>query len=138
MSVRDSCPECGSTRFKKNGHTRHGKQNHHCKACGRQFGSTAENHLIPPEQRTLIEHLLRERISLRGICRALGVSLTWLLHYMGECFMACPDHLHVQLPQRPADVIVRQLEAEADELWSFVAKKANRQWLWLAMDATTR
>jgi insertion element IS1 protein InsB len=23
-------------------------------------------------------------------------------------------------------------------MWSFVAKKANRQWLWLAMDAKTR
>jgi insertion element IS1 protein InsB len=67
MIVRNACPACGSTRFKKNGHTRHGKQNHHCKACGYQFGSTAENRLITAEQRTLIERLLCERISLRGI-----------------------------------------------------------------------
>ena len=31
-----------------------------------------------------------------------------------------------------------KLEAEADEMWSFVQKKANKQWIWLAMDATTR
>jgi IS1 family transposase len=30
------------------------------------------------------------------------------------------------------------LEAEADAMWSVVQKKANQQWLWLAMDATTR
>jgi hypothetical protein len=38
---------------------------------------------------------LRERISLRGICRAGGVSFGWLLHFMVECFAACPDHLHL-------------------------------------------
>jgi insertion element IS1 protein InsB len=31
-----------------------------------------------------------------------------------------------------------RLEAEADERWSFVQKKANKQWIWIAMDATTR
>ena len=138
MVVRDACPECGSNRYKKNGHTRHGKQNHQCKACDRQFVATAENPLIAQEQRTLIEHLLRERISLRGICRAVGVSLTWLLHFMVERFAGCPDHLHVQLPVRPTTVVLRRLEAEADEMWSFVAKKANKQGLWIAMDATTR
>jgi len=30
------------------------------------------------------------------------------------------------------------LEAEADEVWSFVQKKANKQWIWIAMDAPTR
>jgi insertion element IS1 protein InsB len=31
-----------------------------------------------------------------------------------------------------------RLEAEADEMWSFVQKKANKQWMWIAMDAKTR
>lgn len=35
MSV--SCPDCGSDAFKRNGYTRHGKQNHRCLDCGRQF-----------------------------------------------------------------------------------------------------
>jgi insertion element IS1 protein InsB len=138
MVVRDACPGCRSTQFKKNGHIYSGKQNHQCKACGRQFVASANDRLIAEEQRTLIEYLLRERISLRGICRVVGVSLTWLLHFMVERFTACPDHLHVQLPVRPTDVVMRRLEAEADELWSFVGKKANKQWLWMAMDAKTR
>jgi insertion element IS1 protein InsB len=138
MVIREVCPECGSKRFKKNGHTRHGKQNHQCKTCAHQFSASADISIIPHERRTLIENLLRERISLRGICRAMGVSLPWLLHFMVECFAACPDDLHVQLPAAPRDVWIRQLEAEADEMWSFVEKKANKQWIWLAMDATSR
>src|SRR5215510_1502208 len=98
MVIRDACPACGSKRYKKNGHARHGKQNHYCKACERQFGATAEDHGISEAQRTMIERLLRERISLRGICRAVGVSLTWLLHCMVQCVAACPDNLHVQVP----------------------------------------
>jgi insertion element IS1 protein InsB len=86
----------------------------------------------------MIEHLLCERISLRGICRAVGVSLPWLLHFMVERFAACPEDLHAQLPQRPTDVVLQRLEAEADERWSFVQKKANKQWIWSAMDAKTR
>ena len=138
MVAREACPVCGSTQYKKNGHSRHGKQNHQCRACARQFVAVANARHITDAQRTMVEHLLCERISLRGICRAVGVSLTWLLHFMVQRFAACPEDLHVRVPQRPTDVILRQLEAEADELGSFVQKKANKQWVWIAMDATTR
>ena len=37
----------------------------------------------------MVEHLLRERLSRRGICRAVGVSLTWLLQFMVARFAAC-------------------------------------------------
>jgi insertion element IS1 protein InsB len=93
MVIREARPECRSTRYKKNGYTRHGKQNHPCKACEHQFSASADLPLITHERRTLIENLLRERISLRGICRAVGVSLPWLLPFMVECFAACPDDL---------------------------------------------
>ena len=93
---------------------------------------------IVHEQRRHIAHLLRERISLRGICRTVGVSLPWLLHGMVACFAACPDALHIPRPIRPTAVVMSRLEAEAEERGSFVQKKANTQWIWLAMDATTR
>ena len=107
-------------------------------ACGRQFVASSEDHIIADEQRTLSEHLPRERISPRGICRAVGVSLPWLLHFMVECFAACPDHLHIWRPAGPTEVVIQQLEAEADEMWSFVGKRANKPWIWMAMDAQTR
>jgi transposase-like protein len=114
MVVRDACPGCGSPQFKKNGQIHSGKQHHQCKTCGRQFVASGEEHLISDEWRTLVEHLLCERISLHGICRAVGVSLMWLLHFMVERFAASPEHLHVQLPVSPTDVVIRQLAAEAD------------------------
>ena len=100
--------------------------------------ASAEDRIISYEQRTLIEHLRRERLSLRGLCRAVGGSLTWLLHVMVKCFAACPAHVHVQLPGSPTEVVIRRLEAEADELWSCVGKQANQPWRWSAMDAKTR
>ena len=53
MSMRDACPECGWQQFKKNGHIHNGKQNHQCKACGRQFVVDATNRVIVEAQRTL-------------------------------------------------------------------------------------
>src|SRR4029450_9171607 len=114
--VRDACPACGSTPFKKNGHTHNGKQNHQCKALPRQFVTEASEQSIPPEQRTLIERLLCERISLRGICRAVGVSLPWLLHCMVECFAAWPDHVHVQRRAAPTRVCMHQVASEAPDV----------------------
>jgi len=57
---------------------------------------------------------------------------------MVECFTACPEHLHAQLPTQPTQVLLSRLEAEADEMWSFVQHKANKQWIWMAMEATSR
>jgi len=105
---------------------------------GRAFVLTPENSVITEEQRTLIERLLLESMSLRGICRAVGVGLRWLLQFLGEQFRRAPDHLYVKSPGRTSAVILQQLEAELDELWSFVGNKANRQWVWIAMDAATR
>jgi insertion element IS1 protein InsB len=79
-----------------------------------------------------------ERISLRGICRAVGVTLKWLLGFLVQCFEALPDHLHAQPITCPHNVMIQRLKAEADEAASFVKKKANKQWIWLAMDARSR
>ena len=129
MVVRDACPACGSSQFKKNGHIHNGKQNHHCHDCGRQFVESFEQYLISDERRALIERLLLERISLRGICRAVGVTLKWLLGFLVQCFAALPDHLHVQPVSCTHDVLIQRLEVEADEMASFVQKKANKQWV---------
>jgi insertion element IS1 protein InsB len=97
-----------------------------------------ENCVIDEGQRTLVERLLLEKISLHGICRAVGVSIRWLMDFMVARFEAAPQDLNVQLPSRPGEVILRCVEAEADAMHSFVQKKANEPWLWLAMDQPTR
>lgn len=67
----------------------------------------------------------------------MGIGLCWLLQFMVERFRAAPDHLNIKLPAGLPAVILHRLEAEMDELWSFVGAKANRHWVWIAMDATT-
>jgi len=130
------CPQCGLSHTKKNGHTHYGKQNHQCLACGRQF--VLDSQRITDETRELVRKLLLERIPLRGICRTLSLSLQWLLRFIAEVYEQLPDDLYVQ-PTRPeGSVQLLRLEAEADELWSFVGNKANKQWVWLAFDPQSK
>ena len=138
MGIRDVCPRCQSSKFKTNGRIHHGKQPHQCQGWGRQFVACLEPPLIPDATRALIERLLVERISLRGICRAVGVHLKWLLGFLVQRIEALPDHLHVQLVTSHGDMMIQRLAVEADEMSSFVQKKANKQWIWIAMDATSR
>jgi hypothetical protein len=138
MVPREACPQCGSRLYKRHGHSHTGKQNHRWKLCGRAFVLPPENQVITEEQRTLIERLRLERVSVRGICRAVRVALRWLLPLMVERFQAAPAPLYVELPVSPRAVILQRLKAEVDELWSFVGTKANRQGVWSAMAATTR
>ena len=103
-----------------------GKQNHRCKVCGRAFVLTPENSVITEEQRVLIERLLLECLSVRGICRVVGVGLQWLLQFMVTRFQAAPEDLYAKPAGGTPAVILQRLEAELDELWSFVGKKANQ------------
>jgi hypothetical protein len=45
-------------------------------------------------------------------------------------FAALPDHLPVLPGVAPREVSIERLAVEADELWGFVATKANQQWVW--------
>jgi insertion element IS1 protein InsB len=136
--VHEVCSECGAQQLKKNGHIPNGKQNHRCKTCGRQFVLPAEKRGIAEDQRTLVECLAREKISLCGSCRAVGVSIRQLMDFMvGRC-NAAPEHLPVHLAGSSATVMMQRLEAEAEEMGSFVEKKADKQRLWIAMETKTR
>ena len=116
MVVREACPAYGSQYFKKNGYMHTGKQNHQYQAYGCQFVLHADNRAIHEEQRTLVERLLCENISLHSICRAVGDSIWWLMDCMVAYFQAVPDYLDVQPVTSPCDVIMGHLEAEADEM----------------------
>ena len=49
-----------------------------------------------------------------------------------------PNYLHVPPVPCQHDVLIQRLEVEADAMASFVQKKANKQWVWIALDAKTR
>lgn len=124
-----TCPRCQLSHIKKNGHTYYGKQNYRCKSCGRQFVQRRE--IVCADRQQLICRLLLERISLRGICRVLDISLCWLLNFMRPIYQSVPDDLFFRMPE---DSEFELLCLEADEMWSFVTRKTNKQWIWLALE----
>ena len=131
------CPDCGLSQIKLNGHTHYGKQNHLCKNCGRQFVENSQR--ISEAEREMIKQLLLERISLLGICRVMKVSLRWLLTFIAELYDSLPKDLDVALPRRVGgQVEIFRFDAEADEMWSFVGRKENKQWIWIAIDVESR
>ncbi len=132
------CPACDSTHTKKNGHIHNGKQNHCCKECGRQFVRNPQQILISDAKRERIRKLLLERIPLRGICRAEGVSLRWLLAFMVDLYDKLPDDLNFEVKAFAEELMIYTLESEIDEMLSFVGKKQNKQWIWIAMDVSSR
>ena len=130
------CPRCGLSHTKKNGHTHYRKQNYRCLSCGRQF--VRDSQRVGTDTRMLVKRLLLERVSLRGICRVAGVSLQWLLQFIATIYERLPDGLYVVPASPDRHVGLLRLRAEVDELWGFVGKKANKQWLWLAFDSQSR
>jgi hypothetical protein len=67
-----------------------------------------------------------------------GVSLTWLLHFITELYYALPDDLNVTFSRaRKSAIRLVRLEVEADEIWSFVVSKENKQWVWITLDVAT-
>jgi insertion element IS1 protein InsB len=138
MGIREVCPQGQSPQLKKNGHIHNGQQNHHCHDCDRQFVPCCEPYLISEAKRSLIERLLGERISLRGLCRAVGVTRKWLWGVLVQCCAAWPDPLHVHPGSCQHAVLLQRLAVAADAWASLVQKKANKQWVWIAMEAKTR
>lgn len=126
------CPSCGSFHTIKNGSTHNGKPKSQCKDCGRQFVVNPSNKSIYLDTKLLIDKLLLERISLRGIVRSTGVSLAWLQNYVNNKFSRIPQQVNVSEKSKG------KLTIECDEMWSFVLSKKYKFYIWLAIDRATR
>jgi insertion element IS1 protein InsB len=128
------CPNCHSCEVKKNGKTHYGKQNYKCKLCSRQF-VLDNTHTIAESTKELVRRSLCERLSLRAICRISDVSLTWLMGFAVSSWRSAPDDLGVSeellnAKRKRLKIIGLQL----DEMWSFVGKKKNKAWVWIAYE----
>jgi hypothetical protein len=138
MITRDVCPQGHSSKYKQNGHIHHGKQQQHGRDWGGQFVACFEPYLVSNATRARIERVLLERLALRGICRAVGVGLKWLLGFLVQCYKARPAHLNAQAVPCNGAVMMQRLEMAVAAMARFVPKKGHKQWIWLAMDARSR
>jgi len=126
-----NCVKCCSNRIIKNGHTYSNKQRFRCKECGRQWVENPSNRVISEDLRKIIDNLLLERISQRGICRVTGVSLKWL----SSSLKKKSETLQLEVPLVPKK---GKISVECDEIWTYVQNKTNVQWIWLAIDRLTQ
>ena len=126
------CPRCGSQRTVKNGRIHNKKPKRKCLDCGRQFVENSTKKYISSTTLDYINKMLLEKIPLAGIARVTGVSKKWLQDYVNALYAKVSLQLEVTL-KHPG-----KLTIECDEAWSFVGKKGNKQWIWLALDAKTR
>lgn len=127
-----NCPKCQSAQIIKYGHTHYGKPRFRCQDCRRQFVENATRQPVDETTRQLIDKLLLERLALAAIARVTGVSERWLQMYVNQKYYQTPKTIEVA-KKKPG-----RLTIQLDELWSFVARKENKQWVWLALDAGTR
>jgi len=110
------CPTCGSEHLIKNGSVHNTKPKYQCRGCGSQFVVNSTKTTVSEETKQLINRLLLERISLRGIARVTQVSWSWLQDYVNQKLARTPRQVKVS-GKTPG-----KLTIECDEMWSFVDK----------------
>jgi hypothetical protein len=144
MKEQILCHYCLSTKVIKKGlNTTKKKQRFKCCNCKKQMVLDGYKWFVNEYNKEILNRLLGERLSLRGICRVLGLSLSWLMIYIKLIYNALPDDLNFMpiINKKGSFNNIRlkliENEAEADEMWSFVGKK-NKKWIWIALDVETR
>ena len=107
------CPHCQTANPVKNGTSRHGHQRWQCLACPKTFGEK-DRRLVAPEKKAAALAQYLEGVGQRATERLLGVSHNSITNWVkkavaGKVLQATP-------PEKVTWV-------EADELWTYVAKK---------------
>ena len=77
-----------------------------------------------------------ERSSLRGLERIFGVSRPTVIKWLKKKAEHLPELSETLIKPNPNDANATILEL--DELWSFVLKKVNTSWIWIALCRKTR
>jgi transposase-like protein len=80
------CPRCSVGPVVRNGPNPSGTPTFRCRACGRRFVVRPQTGPIPATTRDLVLRLLGERMALRAIARAVGVSRTWLQGFVNDLY----------------------------------------------------
>jgi insertion element IS1 protein InsB len=131
-SIVHTCPQCGSTNLVKNGHTTYGAQRCLCHDCGKTKVVNPVRKVRSLQEVQQVYRAFRERCSLRGIARIFNLSLETLLVLVARLVEQLPPLRQSVVEGHREDVI------ELDELGSFVGKKTEKRWLWIALCRRTR
>ena len=72
------CPRCAATHVVRNGPNASGTPTFRCRACGRRFVADPKVGPIGAADQALVRRLLAERMGIRAIARATGLSRSWV------------------------------------------------------------
>ena len=125
------CTKCNSLDIVRNGRDYKGDQKFHCHDCG-AFGTLNLRGQYSEEAKDLILRAYQERASMRGIERIFGTARQTLARWIVEKAASLPELAATLVGAKADDVL------ELDELWSFVLKKSNKRWVWIALCRRTR
>ncbi len=81
-----ACPRCHAAHVVRNGKTRAGSPNFLCRGCNRRFVADPKRRPITEDRKGLVKRLLLERLSLRAISRATGISRSWLQEFVNDLY----------------------------------------------------
>ena len=126
-----NCKHCGSENYVKFGNTTNGKQRYKCKDCERSFreGDDREKHCIEKKHRAIGYYL--RGTGIRSIADNEGVSPAIVLHWIRKSGRILQEKISsAKIPDDAKDIEI----LEVDELFSYVKKKVNKIYIWLAVD----
>ena len=140
-SVAVRCPQCGSDEVIKRGKTDTGGQRYRCRNAVCAQGSFLLEYRYQGYLPRVKQQIVDMALNGSGIwhtARVLGISKDTVVSELKKQTEIEPINFLDRLtdPARPI-LLARVEEAEADEMWSFVGKKAAPRWLWQALDHRT-
>ena len=91
------CPSCSSGYLIRKGSIHNDNPKHQCKNCGYQFVDNSTKTTILSKVKQLIDRLLLERISLRGIARVTQVIWSWLQDYVNQRLSHTPCQIEISV-----------------------------------------
>ena len=138
------CPHCGSSKIRKHGTAKNGKQRYRCLNEQCSYKTFVENYTYnayDPSIRSKIYFSIVNGSGTRATARTLGIAkdtvtdalrdLEPLLWYVNYNYLNAHKGSNVDV-----DLVIVE-EAEMDEMWSFVHDKSQQYWLWWAIDHNT-
>jgi len=139
------CPVCRHEKIAKRGKTENGKQRYLCQnpECSvKTFILDYDYNGYLPEVKNQIINMAINGSGIRDTARVLEISPTTVINELKK--ESCLESINRTVLNRlnPSEVIVEiqkveDQEAELDEMWSYVQRKAHPRWLWHAIDHTT-
>jgi transposase-like protein len=76
----------------RNGANTSGTPTFRCRGCGRRFVAAPLKGPVSGDRRELVERLLGERMSLRGVARATGHARSWVQEFANALYRERTPH----------------------------------------------